>query len=213
MIYAIGDNFTYGEELNSQEEAWPYLLSQLLDQPIKNIGRPGSNNHRSVKRAIDCVLNGSATMIIIGWTDPSRLEFADQGGTFTINSGTRGINRYPGYREKLAQYHTIHDIDEYHYTNWLRQIVLMQALCELHKVKLLQFISCGAHMLNDEFLPAHQNLAQHVSINTFVGWPDNAMQYWTFHQPRGPGGHTLQEGHQLTAEKFYEHIRNIGWLS
>ncbi len=213
MIYAIGDSYTYGEELNCQEEAWPYLLSQLIGQSVKNLGRPGSNNHRIVKRVIDCVLHGNASLIIVGWTDPARLEFADQDGTFTINSGIRSSNGFSGHREKLARYHTIYDVDEYHYNNWLRQIILVQSFCKLHQVKLLQFISCGASMLNEEFLSDHQDLGQHVLADTFVGWPNDCMQGWTAHLPINRGGHTQQEGHQLTAEKFYEHLRNLGWLS
>jgi hypothetical protein len=57
MIYAIGDSFTYGDELESRDKAWPAVLSELIDKPVVNKGRPATGNTRIVKRAIDAVID------------------------------------------------------------------------------------------------------------------------------------------------------------
>jgi hypothetical protein len=208
MIYAIGDSYTYGDELDSQDQAWPAVLGQLLDKPVTNLGKPGCGNTRIVKRAIDAVLNGGAELLVIGWTDVVRQEFADNRGIFDLRGGLSASNMVTGHRQDLAKYHTAYNVEEYYYTKWLRQVILLQSLCNQHNVKCLMFISCGAHVSNQQFLSKHQNLAKHIDTLSFVGWPTTAMQTWTFHLPRGPDGHTLQEGHQLTAKKIHEHIRN-----
>jgi hypothetical protein len=38
------------------------------------------------------------------------------------------------------------------------------------------------------------------------------MMDWTYNTPKGPGGHFLEEGHAIVADKIYEHIRSLGWI-
>lgn len=206
MIYAIGDSYTYGDELDSQDQAWPALVGRLLDKPVTNLGRSACGNTRIVKRAMDAVLNGSAEQLIIGWTDPLRQEFADDIGIFDLRADRSASNTLTGHRRELVKYHTAYDVEEYYYTKWLRQIILLQSLCKQHQVACTMFISCGAHLSNQQFMPKHMDLVKHIDTSQFIGWPNTSMQSWTFHLPKGPNAHTLQEGHQLTAEKIYEHI-------
>ncbi len=63
MIYAIGDSFTYGDELPSQEYAWPSILAAKLNLQVTNLGRPASGNSRIVKRTIDAVIDKSELII------------------------------------------------------------------------------------------------------------------------------------------------------
>lgn len=207
MIYAIGDSYTHGDELDSQDQAWPALLGQMLDTPITNLGRSACGNTRIVKRAMDVVLNGSASMLILGWTDPLRQEFADNLGIFDLRADRSASNTLSGHRQDLVKYHTVYDVEEYHYVKWLRQLILTQSLCKLHQVRCVMFVSCGAHLSNQKFLHKHQDLARHVDLKDFIGWPDTSMQSWTFHLPKGPNAHTLQQGHELTATRIYEHIK------
>jgi hypothetical protein len=39
------------------------------------------------------------------------------------------------------------------------------------------------------------------------------MMEWTYRTPQGPGGHFLEQGHAIVADKIYEHIRNLSWIS
>jgi hypothetical protein len=52
-----------------------------------------------------------------------------------------------------------------------------------------------------------------VDKNNFIGFDESGMMEWTYGLPQGPGGHFLDEGHQIVTDKVYEHIRNLGWVS
>jgi hypothetical protein len=205
MIYAVGDSYTYGDELDSQDQAWPAVLAQLLGTPVVNMGRSACGNTRIVKRAMDVILNGSATRLITGWTDPLRQETADQHGTWDLRPNGAVIPG-PDHRLELFRYYTCNQVEQYYYAQWLRQVILLQSLCRLHRVDYTMFISCGAHISNQKFMSQHSDLVQHIDTQSFVGWPDSSMQSWTFHLPRGANAHPLQQGHQLTAEKIHAHI-------
>jgi hypothetical protein len=36
---------------------------------------------------------------------------------------------------------------------------------------------------------------------------------WTFGSDQGPKGHFLEQGHEIVANKIYEHIRHLSWIS
>lgn len=211
MIYAIGDSYTYGAELVSQDYAWPALLSQILNKPIINQGRPASGNWRMVKRAMDAVFN-HAEMVIVGWSDPLRKEFADDTGLFDIWAGRDYKNMQGSHRIDLVKYMTAYDVEEYHYVQWLRYVILLQQFCLANQTPCLMFMSCGADSYNKLYANNHLELVNQIKKETFVGWPDRSMQTMTFHLPRGPQGHSLNDGHELIAEKLYEYIRNLSWI-
>ena len=209
MIYAIGDSFTYGDELDSQEQAWPAVLSKLLDRPVTNWGKSAAGNTRCVKRAIDAVLD-SAEMIIVGWTDPIRHEFADETGIYDIWAGRnfRAFQKDNTHRIDLIKYLTAYDVPEYYYAQWLRQIILVQSLCKLHNLPCVMFIACAANHNHDNFATNWPKLVDAIDQTQFVGGMDTNVQIWTYGLPKGPNNHTLELGHKLIAEKIYEHIRN-----
>jgi hypothetical protein len=39
------------------------------------------------------------------------------------------------------------------------------------------------------------------------------MMEWTYETPQGPGGHFLEQGHVIVADKINEYIRHLGWVS
>ena len=56
-------------------------------------------------------------------------------------------------------------------------------------------------------------LDNQIDTTNYLGWPNESMMEWTYSAAQGPRGHFLEEGHAIVADKVYEHIRNIGWLS
>ena len=153
MIYAIGDSFTYGAELSSQSFAWPALLSNKLNKEVINKGRGATGNHRMVKRCIDAVLN-SAELIIIGWSDCNRIEFADEIGIFDVWAA-RDYSAFqlddPTFRITLIKYFTAYYVPKYNYANWLRQIILVQSLCKTFQIPCVMFNACGSWLSHREF--------------------------------------------------------------
>lgn len=216
MIYAIGDSFTYGDELPSKDFAWPSVLSKKLNKEIINKGRPASGNTRMVKRAVDAAID-NAEMIIIGWSDCNRVEFGDEMGIYDVWAGrdTRLFQLNEGsFRNTIVKHLTAYDIPEYYYTNWLRQVILVQNLCIAKNIPCVMFIACGSHLMHRQFCTKHKNLIDAIDKTIFV---DSDMEIsvgeWTWGTTPKPHGHPSEEGHEIMADKIYEHIRNKYWIS
>jgi len=210
MIYAIGDSFTYGDELSSQEQAWPSVLSKKIGKQITNLGKPASGNKRMVKRAIDAV-NNKSELIIIGWSDCNRQEFADDIGIYDIWAG-RNYKAFklqdPTHRINLIKYMTAYDTPKYYYADWLRQIILIQSLCKLHKIPCVMFVACGSQLSHTHYYKQFERLISAIDHSMFVDNMFTSVAKWTYGTPHGPNGHPLEQGHEIIAEKIYEHIRN-----
>lgn len=207
MIYCIGDSFTYGEELTDREQAWPAVLGKKLNQPVINWGKPATGNYRMVKRAMDAVFAG-ASMIVIGWSDPARQEFADDVGITDLWAGRdfRRMQTCNDHRINLIKYMTAYDVPRYYYAKWIRQIILIQAFCQANNVPCMMFSACNAEDWNRNYMLDHANLIDRVDPAMYAGWPLSGSTEWTFGTPHGPGGHPLEQGHEIIAEKIYEHI-------
>jgi len=220
MILCLGDSFTFGEELkNPARSAWPALLSKLTGMPVENQGMPGSGNHRLIKELINSFTSKKPlTAVIICWTSAHRQEHADQAGAFDIWPGCSGrtfTSIDTVHRKQLIKYITEYHNDVYDYRNWLRQVYTAQILCESNGVPYVFFNAYGNEILNKKYMENVENKHLIESVNTqhFVGWPYQGIVEWVYDLPKGPGGHTLEQGHQLIAEKIYEHIRNQHWVS
>jgi hypothetical protein len=209
MIQAIGDSFTYGDELPSQELAWPSLLSKKLNTPVLNKGRSASGNKRMVKRAIDAVIDKSR-LIVIGWSDCNRQEFADEIGIFDLWAGRnfRSFQQDPTHRIDQIKYMTAYDTPEYYYAGWLRQIILVQNLCKANNTNCVMFISCGTNASHAQYHTKYKKLVDSIDHSMFVDDMFTSVGEWTYGTPHGPNGHPLEQGHEIIAEKIYEHIRN-----
>jgi lysophospholipase L1-like esterase len=210
MIQAIGDSFTYGDELPSQDLAWPSLLSKKLNKTVLNKGRPASGNKRMIKRAIDAIIDKNE-LIIIGWSDCNRQEFADNIGTYDLWAG-RNHRAFqledPTHRINLIKYMTAYDTPEYYYADWLRQIILVQNLCKANDVDCVMFIACGANTSHTQYNTKYKKLVDAIDHSMFVDDMFTSVGEWTYGTPHGPNGHPLVEGHEIIANKIYEHIRN-----
>ena len=215
MIYAIGDSFTYGDELSSQDLAWPALLSKKLGNQVINKGRSATGNHRMVKRALDAVIN-NANCIIIGWSNCNRQEFADDIGIYDMWAGRnyRAVQLDdPTHRITQIKYMTAYHTPKYYYANWLRQIILIQNLCKSNSIPCVMFIACGAHNDHKSYSSEFPKLVNAIDHSVFVDNMFTSVAEWTWGTPHGPNGHPLEAGHEIIAQKIYEHIRNKCWLS
>ncbi len=213
MIYAVGCSFTYGAELADRADAWPSVLQNLLGREVTNLGKEACGNIRIVKRALDVVLS-DCKLLVISWTNPGRMELADNYGIYDVWGGriSPWVNDHNlQHRVDLIKYTVLHDQPEYYYTNWLRQIILIQGMCKLKQIPCVMFISHNANKLHMKFNHLHQDLVKNIDMDMFV---DKTMfdstDEWTNKLSKMPRGHPNPEGHKLIANKVYEHIRYIG---
>ena len=75
MIHAIGDSFTYGDELkNPNKSAWPAKLAEKLSASINNNAVSGGTNSRTVYQTIKNTQE-NYDLYLIAWTTYSRFTF------------------------------------------------------------------------------------------------------------------------------------------
>lgn len=219
MIVAIGDSFTYGDELpDPSTQAWPALLGKKLNKPVLNLGVPGSGNARITKEIINRVINGEYIELVIAcFTSPHRQEHGDEDGVFDIWPGcqSRAFDYHHTHRKQLIKYVSRHNNDHYDYRNYLRQVLLLQTFLKSYNIPYVFLQAYGGEPLYEEYNGKLNNqlLVDNVDANHFMEWPGDAIVKWTWGYDHGPGGHPLAEGQQIIADKIYEHIRNKHRLS
>jgi len=185
MILVNGDSFTAGEE---STVAWPSLIPNTV-----NIATPGASNDHILISTVDYIeKNKNIDQVIVAWTTPDRITIS--GKHLTPNSQRR-------YGELVDM--VFKDWN----TSWA-----------------WDRFRTSAKMLHGYL--EHREIP-HVFISTFgipagsmsdsswywFGWATEGIIEWIGDCPRGPDGHPLELGHKRIADKVYEHIRNLGWVS
>ena len=215
-LLAVGDSFTYGEELADLSDAWPYLLSKQLDYEVTNMGQPGGGNTQMIRNVVE---NCRAyDLIIIAWSHYARIEFADEYGVYDTWPGSRSKQLFTSntnHRNELTEYITRYHCDKYLYKQYLLNIVLIQQYLKLNNKKYIMLDSVRNHQGERQQSDTDISSAILTQIDTryYLGWPNSPMVEWAWGTPKGPRGHFLEEGHQRVAKKINEHIRNLGWVS
>lgn len=219
-ILSVGDSFTFGEELESRDNAYPCLVARKIGATVTNMAKPGSGNKRMVRYIIDQVSAGEIPdLIIIGWSSPGRIEFADESGFFDLwpGYGGRAFMAEQPWRSELLDYINRYHSAFYLYKQHILDVILIQSFLNQKNIKYVMLKTVGNeyyyntnHSKLDNSMTGHYDL---IDTTKYIGWPGDGMAEWTQGCPKGVGGHFLDEGHQRVADKVYEHIRNLGWLS
>ena len=216
-ILTVGDSFTYGEELENRDSAYPYYLAKGLKANVVNLGIPSGGNKQMIRKVMDYVISGEAVdLVVIGWTSPGRMEFADANGVFDIWPGYSGdLFRRDGqeWRLELLNYINMHHDPEYIYQQFLLDVILLQDFLKNRGIKYIMLRVVGNEYYHNTYYNDDAVLTKQIDTQNFLGWPNEGMAEWTNGCKRGPRGHFLEEGHRKVTAKLYEHIRNLGWLS
>ena len=207
-LLAVGDSFTYGEELSDLNNAWPYLLGNKLGHTADNLAKPGSGNTRMVRHAVEQINNYD--LIIIAWSHFARTELADENGFYDLWPGCSALphKEFSSWRSDVINYYSKHHNDQYLYNQYLINIVLTQQYLKFNNKKYIMLNAFG----NNNYRK-NNTVVDQIDSTYYIGWPNETMMEWTYGTPQGPGGHFLEQGHQRVADKIYEHIRYLGWVS
>jgi lysophospholipase L1-like esterase len=207
-LLAVGDSFTYGEELSDLNNAWPYLLGNKLGHTADNLAKPGSGNTRMVRHAVEQINNYD--LIIIAWSHFARTELADENGFYDLWPGCSALphKEFSPWRSDAINYYSKHHNDQYLYNQYLINIVLTQQYLKFNNKKYIMLNAFG----NNNYRK-NNTVVDQIDSTYYIGWPNETMMEWTYGTPQGPGGHFLEQGHQRVADKIYEHIRYLGWVS
>jgi lysophospholipase L1-like esterase len=207
-LLTVGDSFTYGEELSDLNNAWPFLLSNKLGYEILNLAKSGSGNTRMIRHAVEQINNYD--LIVIAWSHFARTELADENGFYDIWPGcsTLPYKELSSWRSDVIDYYSKHHNDEYLFNQYLINITLIQQYLKFNNKKYIMLDTFG-----NKNYRKNNTVVNQIDPTYYVGWPTTTMMEWTYGTPRGPRGHFLEQGHEIVADKIYEYIRHLGWIS
>ena len=208
-VLALGCSFTAGTELDDYDLAWPKVLANKTNLSITNLGQFASSNTKMVRRVVENLNNYDA--FIIAWSHYARTEFADEHGVYDVWPARQTPEfKQSSHRYDLIRYLTLHEDDNYYYRQYLIDILLVQSFLTLHNKKYLMLNSFGNDAVKTN---RNQDLVNQINTDLYLGWPNQTMMDWTYGSPQGANGHFLEQGHEIVADKIYEYIRHLGWLS
>jgi lysophospholipase L1-like esterase len=216
-LLTVGDSFTQGAELNNMEsDSWPALLSKKIHYEVVNRGLGSGSNDYIFRTTISELLNDDYDLIIIAWSDYGRMEYCDEHGLWNCWPGRapmwHSFEQDYKFRQELINWVTRHHNDYWLCERWMSQLLALQAILETQNIK---YLMCKAFRplpsIPKEF--QNNNFNKLFNEHKFLGWPSESMMEWVGDAPKGPRGHFLEQGHQIVAEKIYEHIRHLGWVS
>ena len=205
MIYCFGDSFTYGDELEDRQLAWPTVLGQKLECISVNYGKGGASNSWIVKKTVQKCMENKPDVAIVAWTSVMRYEF--------YQPGNRSLCVNPGHVDKFYfvdnLYKHWHD-SAGKFIEWICQCILLQNFfvtnnIEYYFANVFSIIELLEENADNAEL---QSWLEKLNTNNFIGWPNETLMTWSNNTPIGPGGHPLKQGHKCIAEKIYEHIRS-----
>lgn len=215
-ILALGDSFTYGEELADRRLAWPMLLAARLNATVTNLGAPAASNDKIVRSLLEHTLDNTPDLVVIGWSSPGRMEFADDLGYYDIWPGYSGnlfIKDGMYWRKELVEYVSRHHRDEFFHRRFLGQVLLVQSYLKTRGINYLMLnVVNNEHYLKTKFESLNGYISQ-IDTTKYIDFGSGGMLEWTYGCKLGPGGHFLEDGHAIVANKVYEHFRNFSGIT
>jgi hypothetical protein len=221
-VLALGDSFTYGEELENREEnCWIHIVARELGVELKNAARPGCSNDYMIKRLMREVLGGQfqPNLVIIAWTSVSRIEEADgEMGVWDSWPGRELVGKNKGsFREDRIKYRTMHNNENWENRRWLRQVLLVQDFCRARNIDFRFVNAFHNQTISKKYSHAPRYIQDNLVTNKFYGWDDSTgMVEWCCNPETNtmtdqmPRGHPGYESHKMIAEKFLEYHRLSG---
>jgi lysophospholipase L1-like esterase len=217
-ILAIGDSFTFGAELpdvpkflgtsgrhfwNDQtlelidarpsQFAWPELLAKKLNQQVNNLSAVGGSNDRIFRLAVNESSLSCYDLVICAWTAVGRLDISHNGEECMVSSN---VPVWPWVKAYYAD----------HYNNlqeqqkWLSQLICLQSYFQQRNQKYI-FVNALKNQIDSKY----NYLVQQLDHRYFVNW-HGSFQDWCKNTSRGTGGHFLEDGHRLVAERLYKFL-------
>lgn len=225
-ILAIGDSFTFGAELNDcpgpeelsincrqywnperthmleakpSQFAWPALLSQRLNTDLVNLGLIGGSNDRIFRLAVTESSKKHYDLVICAWTSVNRLDISYQGEECPV---TANVPVWPWVKSYYADHYDQNRVTE----KWLSQLLTLQSYFKIHNQKYI-FVNAVKNIIFSDY----DYLKKQIDFTHYIDY-EHSFQDWCNDLPRGPGGHFLEQGHQLVSDRLFEFVKNNNLL-
>jgi lysophospholipase L1-like esterase len=210
MILSVGCSFTEGAELaNPDTHAYPRLIANEYNLPLKNLGLGGGSNDYIFKTVVEETLKTKYELVLVQWTAYMRQEILFHGEIINVSGGSRWVDNEE--LSWLKTYYTYHYADSHRFKDWICKTITLQHYLNSINQKFLFFtmMPLDDNLLNDETIaPFWDKLDKRY----FLDWPTRGIVDW-IGDDKAPGGHPNEVGHARIAERINEHIRSLGWLS
>ncbi|MBI1394050.1 MAG: hypothetical protein GC152_15055 [Alphaproteobacteria bacterium] len=223
LVFANGCSMTMGAELVSPEtDAWPAILAERMNAPLRNVALGGAGNDRIVRTTMTFVAeylgSGGATndlFVLIGWTSPDRREvaFSQEEGTADPDQFWISLQMHFPPQDAPEDLVALRRVirrsfwsDRESLTRYLTSVISLQSFLAAE----------GVRHLFTQALPIAQPhpeltmLRKRVRRDRFAGFDDPSGDFLTFVRaggfPSGPDGHPLRAGHRAWAERLAKHV-------
>jgi hypothetical protein len=216
-LLAIGDSFTYGDELEDVNHGWAHLLSRRLGYGITNKGVCGSGNIKMVRSLVEENVD-DYDLAVIAWSGFDRIEMADEYSIWETWPGAhdnsyRVPEKTAKFRGTVIDYINRHHDDNYLYRQqYLVQIILAQSYLKHHNKNYVMMDTFINHESSLRFDEKNKDLVSKIDTRQFLGWPNESMKEWTTGVPIGPRMHFLEEGHEIVADKLYDFLITLKYV-
>ena len=213
-ILAVGDSFTYGEELEDRDLAWPTVLAEQLQATVINLGQPSASNDNILRKTFEFLinpLNDVPDLVVVAWTNLGRSEWADELGIYDIWPGYNGnmfTRNGATWRHELLTYINKYHDTVYFYKKFLQQVILLQNFLQNKNIKYVMLNTIQNEYYKHKFFDGKTWYFDQINQEQFLGFDKEGMAEWTYGLPQGPNGHFLEAGHKQVAEKIYEHVNS-----
>lgn len=212
QLLAVGDSFTYGDELTDHYQAWPYKLADSIGYEVHNMGQSGCGNNSILRRTLEELAHTHYDLVVIGWSSPGRIEWKDGIGIpYDIWPGYPATGQFftdHPWRVELLNYISEYHNEEYLYQQYLIKVISLQSYCQAHSIEYLMMDTRHNDYYRSVGKEMHKLLEKQIDSDRFVGFGQFGMSELTSNLPRGKGGHPLAQGHERIANELKKHIRN-----
>ena len=209
-LLAVGDSFTYGDELADPAQAWPYLLAKSLGYQATNLGLSGCSNASILRRTLEQLAVNNYDLVVIGWTLPGRIEWKDcDGDAYNIWPAASEQSRAlkdRAWRVDLLKYITRYHNVEYLFQQYLIQVICLQSYFRTRGIKYLMLNIKQKDRYRQVGMQYHSTLAAQVDQEHWVGWDQFGMAELAEGCEHGLYGHPLTAGHERIANEIYSRI-------
>jgi lysophospholipase L1-like esterase len=211
-LLTIGCSFTAGDELpDANTQSWSALLANKLNLELNNLGRSSGSNDYIFRTAVEETLTTKYDTVIVQWTEPSRMEFWYYYKPLTISP--RMTSPHPGEFDWVTTLYKKHYNDAFRYKKWCCDMLALQGYFKSINQRYLFVNLAGLKSYYEKYYNELSHLWDKLDTEYYVGWPEDGLLEFQGDCPNGPGGHPLELGHERIADKIYEHIRNLSWIS
>ena len=210
-LLAVGDSWTYGDELKDTNSAWPSQLADLLDYQVCNMGMSGASNTSILRRTLGELAVNDYDLVVIGWTSPGRIEWKDAKDSAYVmwpgQADAANVFMRKPWRLELLNYINQHHDSEYLYEMYLTHIISLQSYFQAHNIKYKMIDTECNNYYRTVGSNVNKKLEAKINQGDFIGWGNFGMRELVSNCARGPGNHPLEQGHEKIAQEIYQRLK------